>query len=59
MSVNSETTKRIISMRKQIEQLKTENERLRDAINRAITILPLAKTDYVIDELLQALKANG
>lgn len=33
-----------------------ENKKLRAAINRAITILPLAKGGYVIDELNKALK---
>lgn len=36
--------------------LEDKNKRLRKTINRAITILPLAKIGYVIDELEQALK---
>ncbi len=41
-----------------IKQLQAKIERLTKAINRAITILPVAKISYVMSELEQALKAN-
>ncbi len=41
-----------------IEQLQTENETYKKAINRAITIIPLAKSSYVISELEQVLKGE-